>query len=371
MAAPIAPDAFSHNPERGGGVFSRVQDRIAQGSTPEGASGQEMAAKAIGKDLDVPDTRQSPTSGTEKLSKSLTDSAAAAPAEAKQSKTFTDSSLFDPEHTQSWGGRGDYHYVYTPGNPAKGTAATITLHGGKRGKAPVTIGANGQNAAAFQAILDEYKEMEAAEGVNPFMGVDKYEPVGAGQGMGATAEGPSPMSVPRDTSTPDTRESMINQAARDVMSENESAPGESAPGETSLGDKLFKEQSRMAPEPGAEGQEGMLSRIGNDLYDSMGASAIEKETNPEHVRARPFNEMDQIVGNMDNAPASTVDGANVEQQLGHLGAEDMYSAALKALSMQDFSKASEMAEGLTKHQDASMQNLGKGLQNLISMKQGT
>ena len=446
MASPIAPDAFSHNPERGGGVFSRVKERIARGNAPRGASEQEMASDAVvgGTSLDrqgKPSAAPPPEAPSMSEGKPSTSPSPEAPS---MSEGKPSTSLFDRDHTQSWGGRGGYHYVYTPGNPKTGKGATITLHGGKRGKAPVTIGESGQNAAAFQAILAEYKEMEASEGVNPFTAVDKYESPAAAPRPPRPAEGPSPAPTPAD------QEAIIAKAAQEIMDESaqdpapaaveappaadqdpapapaaveappvadqdpgpaaveappaadqdildeqvaqdildeqpaqdimdeqpaqdpapvEAPPGGPAapvpaPGGTSLGDRLFQEQARMAPESGApqEGREGMLSRIGNDLYDGL------KETHNLQQAQQRRTGSHQFLGT--GPTPDPVDGANVVKQLGEGGAQDMYSSALEALRMKDFSKASEMAEGLTKHQDASMQNLGKGLQNLINMQQG-
>jgi TolA-binding protein len=82
--------------------------------------------------------------------------------------------LFEPEEPVTWQGKGDYHYAYTPGDPDKGRPATITLHGGRRGPVPITIREGGRNDRFFQAIMQEYQELEQGQGLGQYIPARQY-----------------------------------------------------------------------------------------------------------------------------------------------------------------------------------------------------
>lgn len=80
---------------------------------------------------------------------------------------------FDAEQPQQWRGEGDYYYSYKPATGNR--PATITFHGGENQRRnPVTISETGSQAAAFSAIMDEARRLNAEGRAGAFKSPDQY-----------------------------------------------------------------------------------------------------------------------------------------------------------------------------------------------------
>lgn len=83
---------------------------------------------------------------------------------------FAQQAMWSDANPQKWGGRGGYQYDYTPGNPEKGIAATMTVHGGPKNMIPRTIDESSQY---WKPIMDEMFEMDAKDQLQPYISPPK------------------------------------------------------------------------------------------------------------------------------------------------------------------------------------------------------
>jgi len=80
---------------------------------------------------------------------------------------------FDAEQPQKWQGEGDYYYSYKPATGNR--PATITFQGGANQQTnPLTISETGSQAAAFAAIMDEARRLNAEGRAGAFKSPDQY-----------------------------------------------------------------------------------------------------------------------------------------------------------------------------------------------------